>query len=256
MMSLVAQARKYGLRADRRQIVRRDEEVGAYRARRTTDAARPDATGRPAVDVRQPPAADDAREPTRESRRTSRQEGPTITNPEFSAVAGTWHDFYLTAGAASATLIGLLFVGLSINLDEFTSERGADLRLLAEQAFANFIFVLLIALFVLVPNQDASSLTVELAIIGIVGALRMVRRVRAFRRRQENPFGGWVYVVRRLGLPGAASIGLVGVGLLMLTDTISAFFWLLGIVLVYLMSAADTTWDLLIEVGRERRRMR
>jgi len=171
-------------------------------------------------------------------------------------VAGTWHDFYLTAGAASATLIGLLFVGLSINLDEFTSERGADLRLLAEQAFANFIFVLLIALFVLVPNQDASSLTVELAIIGIAGAIRMVRRVRAFRRRQENPFGGWVYVVRRLGLPGAASIGLVGVGMLMLTDTISAFFWLLGIVLVYLMSAADTTWDLLIEVGRERRRMR
>ena len=29
------------------------------------------------------------------------------------------HDFYLTAGAAAATLIGLLFVGISINLDEF-----------------------------------------------------------------------------------------------------------------------------------------
>ena len=166
----------------------------------------------------------------------------------------TWHDFYLTAGAASATLIGLLFVGLSINLDEFTSESGTDLRLLAEQAFANFIFVLLIALFVLVPNQDATSLTIELGIIGIGGAARMVRRVRAFRRRREDPFGGWIYVVRRLGLPGAASVGLVGVGLLILTDAISAFFWLLAVILVYLMSAADTTWDLLIEVGRERRR--
>jgi hypothetical protein len=180
--------------------------------------------------------------------------GSTITNSEFSAVATSWHDFYLTAGAASATLIGLLFVGLSINLDEFTSDSGVDLRLLAEQAFANFIFVLLIALFVLVPNQDAISFTIEMVVIGVAGGTRMVRRIRAFRRRRDDPFGGWVYIVRRLGFPGAASLGLIGVGMLTLSDPFSAFFWLLGFILVYLMSAADTTWDLLIEVGRQRHR--
>ena len=199
------------------------------------------------------PAASDRRDAHGVSCR-GKSKRERITNSEFSAVAVTWHDFYLTAGAASATLIGLLFVGLSINLDAFTSESGADLRLLAEQAFANFIFVLLIALFTLVPNQDAISLTIELGIIGIAGALRMVRRIRAFRRRRDDPFGGWVYVIRRLGFPGVASIGLVAVGVLVLIDAISAFFWLLGIVLLYLMSAADTTWDLLIEVGRQRRR--
>ena len=145
-------------------------------------------------------------------------------------------------------------MGLSINLDEFTSESGVDLRLLAEQAFANFLFVLLIALFVLVPNQDAISFTVELTILGVAGVLRMIRRVRAFRRRRDDPFGGWVYVGRRLGLPGAASAGLVLVGIFLQRDPFSAFYWLIGAVLIYLMSAADTTWDLLIEVGRQRHR--
>lgn len=214
---------------------------------------------------------------TRKSRRPARGTGPRATHPpgwayrprrdatrsrradpisyaSYTALAASWHDFYLTAGTASATLIGLLFVGLSINLDEFTAEAGADLRLLAEQAFANFLFVLLISLFVLIPNQDAISFTIELAIVGVAGVLRMIRRVRAFRGRRNDPFGGWVYVVRRLGLPGAASLGLVGVGIFILRDPFSAFFWLIGAVLVYLMSAADTTWDLLIEVGRQRQR--
>jgi hypothetical protein len=185
--------------------------------------------------------------------RRSRRVDP-ISYSEYTALATSWHDFYLTAGAASATLIGLLFVGLSINLDEFTSESGVDLRLLAEQAFANFLFVLLIALFVLVPNQDAISFTVELGILGVAGVLRMIRRVRAFRRRRDDPFGGWVYVARRLGLPGAASLGLIAVGIFMLRNPFSAYYWLIGAVLIYLMSAADTTWDLLIEVGRQRHR--
>jgi hypothetical protein len=188
------------------------------------------------------------------ARRRRSQEAGSISNAEFSALAGTWHDFYVTAGTAAATLLGLLFVGLSINLDAFTSETGTDLRLLAEQAFANFIFVLVISLFVLIPNQDAGSLTAELSIVGVFGVVRMVRRVRDFRRRREDPFGGWVYVVRRLGLPGVASVGLIVVAVMVLSNPFSAFFWLLAAILVYLTSAADTAWDLLIEVGRERRR--
>ena len=34
----------------------------------------------------------------------------------FEQALQSWHDFYLTAGAASATLVGLLFVGLSLHI--------------------------------------------------------------------------------------------------------------------------------------------
>ena len=179
-----------------------------------------------------------------------------MSTAEFNALAGTWHDFYLTAGAAAATLIGLLFVGVSINIDAFTAEAGVGIRLLAEQAFSNFVFVLLIALFVLVPNQDPQSLAIELAVVGVVGAIRVARRAVAFRHGLADQTGGWRYVFRRLGLSGLASVVQIVVAWNVVPNPISSFFWLIGVVLVYLTSAADSAWDLLIEVGRERRRLR
>ena len=174
-------------------------------------------------------------------------------NPTFAAVAETWHDFYLAAGTASATLVGLLFVALSLNLDVVTADDGMGIRVLAEQAFADFVFVLLIALFVLVPNQDAISLTIQLATVGAFGTFRVARRWSLFRR-PDDAFITRRYLIRRLGLPGLASVGLILVALWFPTQPLSAFFWLLGIVLLFLMSAADSCWDLLVEVGRFRRR--
>src|SRR5436190_23270431 len=156
-----------------------------------------------------------------------------MSHADFSALATSWHDFYLTAGAAAATLVGLLFVGLSINLDAVTADEGSGLRLLAEQAFSNFLFVLLIALFVLIPNQDAISLTIELSVVGTLGVLRVARRWRSFGRRGDR-FGDRLYLFRRLGIPGLASAGLVVVAVFVSVHPISAFFWLLSVVLVYL----------------------
>jgi hypothetical protein len=115
--------------------------------------------------------------------------------------------------------------------------------------------VLLIALFVLIPNQDPQSLTIELGIVGAFGVVRVARRWRTFGGRGDR-FGHRAYLLRRVGLPGIASVGLVLVAIWLSRDWFSAFFWLVGIVLVYLMSAADSAWDLLVEVGRERRRTR
>ena len=177
-----------------------------------------------------------------------------MSDSDFAALAASWHDFYLTAGAAAATLIGLLFVGISINLDEFTTEEDTGVRVLAEQAFANFIFVLVIALMVLIPDQDQIALTLELAIIGTFGTFRVVRRTALFRRPRADLLGDWRYLARRIGLPAVASVGLILVAVMLSSDPISSFYWLVAVILIYLTSAADSAWDLLIEVGRERRR--
>jgi hypothetical protein len=176
-----------------------------------------------------------------------------MSSADFSALTERWHDFYLTAGAASATLVGLLFVGMSINIDVFTDSRDSGLRILAEQAFSNFVFVLLISLFLLIPEQEPQSVAIEVGIAGGLGLFRFVRRIRSFNRRSD-PFGGWIYVLRRLGLPAAASAGLLIIAASIVSNPISSLYWLLAIVLVFLTSAADSSWDLLIEVGRERRR--
>ena len=177
-----------------------------------------------------------------------------MSQPEFAALAASWHDFYLTVGAAAASLIGLLFVGISINLDSFTTDEGTGIRVLAEQAFGTFILVLVIAFMVLIPNTDQESMAVRLGIVGGLGTIGVARRAMAVRRGSTHPFGGWRYVVRRLGLPAVASVGVLVVAALVLSNPVSALYWLVGAVLMYLFSAADSAWDLLIEVGRERRR--
>jgi hypothetical protein len=39
-----------------------------------------------------------------------------------------WHDFFLAVAGAAAVLAGLVFVGVSINLDIIMSNRGYGLR--------------------------------------------------------------------------------------------------------------------------------
>jgi len=54
------------------------------------------------------------------------------------AVAG-WADYYHVIGDVAAALIGLLFVGLSLNVDLILMKSNADLRILATQTFASFL---------------------------------------------------------------------------------------------------------------------
>jgi hypothetical protein len=99
------------------------------------------------------------------------------------ATVASWHDFYVTMGTAAASLIGLLFVALSLNLD---SDR------LGEAVF-------------------------------------------------------W-----RFGLPAAAVLGLIAAGIGLVNGQPSALYWLVAVIIGLLMSAARSSWDLLVKVGEER----
>ena len=63
-----------------------------------------------------------------------------------------WSTFYATIGAASATLLGLLFVAVSVNA---AAALGSGDRLttgMTEQAFQNYMAVMLVALLALFPD--------------------------------------------------------------------------------------------------------
>jgi hypothetical protein len=68
-----------------------------------------------------------------------------------------WLQFYAVAGTASATLVGLLFVAVSINAAASLGEGREGSRRLAEQAFQNYVTVILVSLLALFPDAKLSN---------------------------------------------------------------------------------------------------
>ena len=82
----------------------------------------------------------------------------------FQTAVGGWRDFYILAGTAAATLVGLLFVGLSLHLRVVIAS--SEVRSLARVTLANFGAMLFVALFMVIP-QDQSTAAVELIASGL-----------------------------------------------------------------------------------------
>ena len=66
-----------------------------------------------------------------------------------------WHDLYVTVGAAAATLVGLLFVGLSLHIRVVVAH--PEVRSLARVTLTDFFVVLLIAICVLQPTDSSAQ---------------------------------------------------------------------------------------------------
>lgn len=61
---------------------------------------------------------------------------------EFSEVISSWETYYLLVGTAAVTLIGLLFVAITINIDTFRRRTGTDVQLFGVLTFNSFFYVL------------------------------------------------------------------------------------------------------------------
>ena len=72
-----------------------------------------------------------------------------------------WHDFFLAMAGTAGVLTGLVFVAVSINLQEIVSEPGSGLPGRAAEALILLVGVLTASVLLLVPGQGR----------GIVGAL-------------------------------------------------------------------------------------
>src|SRR3984957_16951181 len=68
-----------------------------------------------------------------------------------------WFNFYAVIGAVAATLTGLLFVALSMNAAAVLSRGPQGSRRLAEQAFENYLAVLMVSLLALFPDTTLIS---------------------------------------------------------------------------------------------------
>lgn len=164
----------------------------------------------------------------------------------YQSLVQSWHDFYLVAGTASATLVGLLFVSLSLHLRAVLAR--PEVRGLARATLANFGVVLLVALVLVIP-QDAPSAGVAFEAIGAASIVIIAAPVLAASRSRTRTIPIWLLVLRfALSVLGYA--GTLVAGVLLTTGVFHTAFALLATAtIVLLVISLRNTWDLLVSVG-------
>ena len=169
-----------------------------------------------------------------------------VSPTAFHTVLNSWHDFYLAAGSASAALLGLLFVGVSINLSAISGAERVDLRTKADLAFSNLLYLLGLSLVALIPDAEPDTLAISFTVIAALGLARIGRRVLAlwharggiWKRRDTLRRLAWTVVADLVLLYIAASLASTGDANWLLATPI--------VVCVLLVGAADVAWGLLV----------
>jgi hypothetical protein len=157
-----------------------------------------------------------------------------------------WEDFFTASAGAAATLTGLVFVGLSINLSKILAAPGLPGR--AGEAITILAGGLLVSTLALIPGQSARLLGSELLALGLfvwaiptgIQVLTLVRREWA----QPTQMATRVMLGQLATLPfliAAVSL-LMGVG--------GGIYWMVpGVILSYIAGVV-AAWVLLIEILR------
>jgi hypothetical protein len=162
-----------------------------------------------------------------------------------------WHDFFLATAGAAAVLAGLVFVGVSINLEMIVAHPRYGLTGRALEALVLLVAVLIVTTLLLVPAQGTMVAGVEILAVGIadwaaIVAIQMLQ-LRNWHSLEANL--RW-HLVPRAILGQVATLPLVAAGIAVLSWGVSGLYLLVaGVVLSFLDAVVDA-WVLLVEIQR------
>jgi len=110
----------------------------------------------------------------------------------------SWFQFYAVTGGAATTLLGLLFVSVSINSAATLDTGTSNSKHLAEQAFQNYYAVIVVSLLALFPQVSKRDLGLAVVcltsasagwvLVGLCGSLARPRGESARRGFSDLPW--------------------------------------------------------------------
>lgn len=122
-----------------------------------------------------------------------------------------WESFFLLSGTAGATLVGLMFVVITLGA-EIKSSKGRDrtlTRTFVTPALMHFAIVFFVALLMLVPSPSSWFAVIILAFFGGIGlfyAVKIAAGIWSSRSPQLHHFE-WLW---HGGLPALGYLALIG----------------------------------------------
>ena len=115
----------------------------------------------------------------------------------------SWRDFYMLTGSASATLVGLIFVAVTLHIDVIAeAKKSSDIRMLAEEIFINFLMILSFAFIFTVPSDTPSGIGYPLLILGTIQIVHTAALwLRFLRSKGEHRAFASSMILRGLLIP-------------------------------------------------------
>ncbi|WP_343613460.1 hypothetical protein [Novosphingobium sp.] len=164
-----------------------------------------------------------------------------------------WVPFYSVIATAAAALLGLLFVAVSVTAREDFSRPHSPTRALAEQAFQNYLAVLVISCIALFPDDNTAAIGGAcLAVVGFKSLWALWRLVQTVRHGSgEMPL---FITLRRHAISIAGFSLLVLATWRMASGHRDSFHTLASGLLMLLGSSATVSWDLLHHLLRHPRK--
>ncbi len=157
-----------------------------------------------------------------------------------------WQTYLAVQAGAAATLTGLVFVAVSINLTRILSVPGLPGR--AFDALVQLLQIFFIASFTLIPHQSTQWLAIEILMVAVLSLVGQITSQARYAKLQPNHPRSWLVIRAFLTMAATLPFCLSGSMLLL-----GSQFWICALVVgtVFSFIAGVTgAWVLLIEILR------
>jgi hypothetical protein len=158
-------------------------------------------------------------------------------------VPGSYHAFFSGSASVAGTLIGLLFVAISMSpLSDAAGKAPVGSQLQAAVAFAALVNALVVALVALVPGDNLGTVTVVLAGTGLSSALGLSvlrHRGRAGRRQVQD-----LIIIAVLGVLSVLEL-LVGTDLVLRPTDPNPVRFLALLLVAFVVVAINRAWRMI-----------
>jgi hypothetical protein len=163
-----------------------------------------------------------------------------------SGAITAWSAYLSVQASAAATLTGLVFVAVSINLSRVLSIAGLTGR--AWESILQLFGVVIISTTALIPGQSPLALGIEILTIALLlWLVQSMLQIRYIRSKTGHPR---IWAVTRVIQTQLASIPFCVSGILLLRDSADGMYWLAPGCLFSLISGVTSAWVLLVEILR------
>ena len=153
-----------------------------------------------------------------------------------------WHDFYLLVGTVGATLLGLMFIAVSLGVGYLTEQRKSATRTFMSPVVVHLTSVFFLSATALIPWHQAEFFAALIGATAVIGAsISTYITIQVVRTNMTNYLDD--YVAYGL-LPSVAYLGLLAAAVSIYSEKAFGLYAFAGALLLLEIVNIRNAWDL------------